>query len=460
MTILLVSTYELGHQPLHLASPTAALQDAGHDVRSVDLSVEELTDGHLAGVDKVAISVPMHTAMRLALDVARRVRDVGRSIPVAVYGLYAGVGSDEHVGGLIDRAIEGAYLGELVEWAADGGVGLTRSLARERHPIPVRAELPGLDAYARLRVDGEERLAGYLEASHGCRHRCKHCPLPVVYDGRLRVVAPEVVAADAAQQVALGARHLTFGDPDFLNAPPHAIKTLEAVRAAAGEDLTFDVTVKVSHVLDHRSIWPRLAELGVTFVVSAFEQADDRLLALLDKGHTVADMREAVAILSDAGIAVRPTWLPFTPWTEGSHIEQIVRFIDETGLWGSVDPIQMSIRLLIPDGSLMLGVPELTPHLTGYDATSLGHRWAPEDPGMDALQSKLADLVEHADAEGAPDAVALQRLVTVISDHLGVDLPEVGDPTAAPRLTESWFCCAEPAARQLTAATGTSDCAC
>jgi pyruvate-formate lyase-activating enzyme len=459
VTILLVSTYELGHQPLHIASPAAALAEAGHDVRTVDLSVQELTDEHFAGVEKVAISVPMHTAMRLALDVARRARQIRPTAPIAVYGLYAGVGSDQHVGNLLDRAIEGEYLGDLVEWASEGGAGRSRSMARERQLIPLRADLPGLDAYARLRVDGEERLAGYLEATHGCRHRCKHCPLPVVYDGRLRIVDPEVVAADATQQVAAGARHLTFGDPDFLNAPPHAIKTLEAVRAAAGDDLTFDVTVKVSHVLDHRGIWPRLAELGVTFVVSAFEQADDRLLDLLDKGHSVADMREAVRILRDAGIAVRPTWLPFTPWTEGRHLESIVRFIDEEGLWGSVDPIQLSIRLLIPDGSLMLDVPELSPHLLGYDADALGHRWEPTDRGMDTLQEHLAELVEEADAEGVADPVALQRLVSAIGDHLGTDLPPVGEPSPAPRLTESWFCCAEPAAKQLAAA-GASDCSC
>jgi pyruvate-formate lyase-activating enzyme len=458
MTILLVSTYELGHQPLHLASPAAALESAGHRVRMVDLSVEELTDAHFAGIDRVAISVPMHTAMRLALDVARHSRHLAPEIPVAVYGLYAGVGADTHVGSLFDRAIEGEYEGALVEWASGSGSGLTRELGRERYRIPVRTELPDLSSYAHLRIDGEERPAGYLEASRGCRHRCRHCPLPTVYDGRLRVVSPEVVAADAAQQVARGARHLTFGDPDFLNAPPHARKVLEEVRRAVGEEVTFDVTVKVSHVLDHRDLWPLLAELGVTFVVSAFEQADDRLLELLDKGHTVADMRQAVALLRNAGIAVRPTWLPFTPWTEGRHLEAIVRFIDEQGLWGSVDPIQLSIRLLIPDGSLMLELPELGPHLLGYDADGLGHRWQPVDPGMDALQAALSAVVEAADSEGVADAVALQRIVDAIGSHLGVALPSVGDPAPAPRLTESWFCCAEPAARQLAGAGSPGDC--
>jgi hypothetical protein len=257
-----------------------------------------------------------------------------------------------------------------------------------------------------------------------------------------------VVVADALQQVDAGARHLTFGDPDFLNAPAHAIRTLEAVKAAVG-DVSVDVTVKVSHILDHADLWPALSGLGVRFVVSAFEQADDRLLELLDKGHTVADMSKAVTILGDAGVAVRPTWLPFTPWTEPAHLAQIVRFMDESNLWGSVDPIQLTIRLLIPDGSLMLGLPELTPHLRGYDSELLGFQWEPTDPRMDSLQQELAAIVEAGDTAGTSDLVTMRSLVEVIGRHTGIAMPVVPDTEVAPRLTESWFCCAEPTARQL-----------
>ena len=35
----MLSTYELGHQPLHVASPAALLRRVGHDVRCLDLSV-------------------------------------------------------------------------------------------------------------------------------------------------------------------------------------------------------------------------------------------------------------------------------------------------------------------------------------------------------------------------------------------------------------------------------------
>ena len=70
---------------------------------------------------------------------------------------------------------------------------------------PSREQLPPLERYARLERDGEEQLAGYVEASHGCVHKCRHCPVPVAYDGRIRIVGRSVVMADIAQLVAAGA---------------------------------------------------------------------------------------------------------------------------------------------------------------------------------------------------------------------------------------------------------------
>lgn len=448
MRVLLVSTYELGHQPLHLAAPAGALAAAGNDVRALDLSIQEFSDEMVEWAERVAISVPMHTAMRLGMDVARRVRDRRPHLPIAFYGLYASVASTHVLGNLADALISGEYETALVKWvegAAEGGVHV--ELGRHRQAIPLRDVLPPVGSYARFRDGSREVPAGYLEATHGCRHRCRHCPLPVVYDGRLRVVEPRVVVADAIQQVEAGARHLTFGDPDFLNAPAHALRTLEAVSDAVGE-VSFDVTVKVSHVLDHSGLWSTLRDLGVRFVVSAFEQADDRLLQLLDKGHTVDDMGKAVRVLGDAGIAVRPTWLPFTPWTEPRHLSQIFHFMDDEDLWGSVDPVQLTIRLLIPDGSLLLGLPEIEPHLRGYDPVLLGHQWVSVDPGMDALQRDLAKIAEDGDAEET-DIRRTRSLVEAIAVATGLDLPAVPDVPPAPRLTESWFCCAEPTARQL-----------
>jgi hypothetical protein len=94
MRVLLLSTYELGHQPLGIAGPAAAFEAAGHATRGVDLAIAGISDETLHWADAVAISIPMHTATRLALEAISAVRSRRPAIPVAWHGLYAPVLAD------------------------------------------------------------------------------------------------------------------------------------------------------------------------------------------------------------------------------------------------------------------------------------------------------------------------------------------------------------------------------
>src|SRR3989440_1991343 len=319
MRLLLVSTYELGHQPLHVASPAAALRRAGHDVRCVDRSVERWDRAAVDWAEAVAFSVPMHTAMRLAMRAAQAVRRARPGLPICFYGLYAPVSRDLTLGRLADRLIAGEYEPALVAWASSGAGGETTDLGRHGFDVPARDLLPPLQTYAHLALGGEERLVGYVEASHGCVHKCRHCPVPVVYDGRIRVVPEDVVLADVEQLVAMGARHITFGDPDFLNGRKHSLSVVRAMHERF-PDLTFDCTTKVEHILEFAGVWPELARDGCLFVTSALECMNDAILARLDKGHTRADAANAVALLREHGVELRPSFLPFTPWTTGQDL--------------------------------------------------------------------------------------------------------------------------------------------
>src|SRR5688572_24127292 len=403
MRVLLVSTYELGHQPLHLASATAALREAGHDVKTVDISVEPWDPTLVDWTHAVAFSVPTHTAMRLAMKGAEAVKRRRPDVPVCFYGLYAQISRDL-TAGTIDHAVAGEYETSLVEWVGSLG-GTTEApvgrieLSRQRQRLPVRTGLPKLKKYAHLALDGEERLVGYVEASRGCVHRCRHCPVPVVYDGRTRKVAVDVVIDDIAQLVDRGARHITFGDPDFLNRWAHSMKIVELVHRRFPE-LTFDVTTKVSHLLRYASLVPLLAEQGCLFVVSAYECVNDEILRYLDKGHTAAEAATATDLLRTNGIEPRPSWLPFMPWTTVSDVQEILDFVVRHDLIGNVDPVQYTIRLLIPQGSLMLEVPELEPYIGPYDAESLSYTWSAADERTVALQQQLTKLVETGQSDG------------------------------------------------------------
>jgi hypothetical protein len=406
--ILLVATYELGQQPGSLGAAAAHLREHGHDVRAVDVSVDPWDPALVEWADEVAFSVPMHTATRLARDLAR-----GIDRPVRCFGLYAAQCTD---------------FATPVDWDA---------------AVPARDLLPPLDRYARLVLGDEERLVGSVLASHGCAHRCRHCPVPVVYDGRVQRVEEASVLADVAQLVAAGARHITFGDPDFLNAPPHSRRIVRAMHEQFPE-LTFDCTVKVEHVIRHTDLWPEFAAAGCLFVVSAFESVDDGTLERLDKGHTAADASHAVEILSTAGIDVRPSWMPFTPWTTRDDVIALLDFVYEHDLVGSVDAVQYAVRLLLPRGSLLLGHPDFMAFVGPWDHERSTFAWTHPEPAIDELQHTLAAL-----AEAGGDAVEVYARVREAAGAPPVDLSAV--TTGRPHLTESWFCCAEPTDLQLRA---------
>jgi radical SAM superfamily enzyme YgiQ (UPF0313 family) len=444
MRVLLVSTYELGHQPLHAASAAAALLGRGHDVRCVDTAIDPWDPVLADDVDAVAIAVPMHTAMRLATGIAGDVRARRPEVPVALYGLYAGVAAEHTLGRLVDRTISGEYERALCEWVDHGGRGHSVELGRSPTPVPARGGLPGLDRYARLSTGGAEHLAAAVETTRGCRSRCRHCPVSAVYDGRTRVVARDDVLADIAHLVGLGVRHVTFADPDFLSAPQHSLRVLEDAHRRFPA-LSFDLTTKVAHVLAHRTRWKRLAAMGCLFVTTAVECVDDAILAVLDKGHTATDAAEAIGILRDAGIAPRPTLLPFTPWTTLDGLVDLVRFTVDHELADAIDPVQWTLRLLVPDGSLLLRQPDIRPFLDGYDAAALGWRWRAADPAVDDLHGRLADLVRHDANAGADPRDTFAAVAATVASAAGVGIAVSGHPArTAPRLTETRFCCAEP----------------
>jgi radical SAM superfamily enzyme YgiQ (UPF0313 family) len=468
--VLLVSTYELGHQPLGLAAPAAALRAAGHDVRTLDVAVEAVDAGAFRDLDLLAISIPMHTAARIGLELARSAQRINPALHVAFYGLYAGplhhlLAAPGHtvIGGEYEPGLV-ALADRIVNGAAEDPVDApATSLARQQYPVPDRRGLAGLDRYATvLRADGEH-LAGYVEATRGCAHTCTHCPITPVYGGALRLVQRETVLADIAQQIEAGARHITFGDPDFLNAVPHSLAIVEAMHER-WPDVTYDATIKVEHLIDHEAVLPRLRKTGCLFITSAFESCNDAILATLEKGHTRTDMDRAIALTARAGISIRPTWVAFTPWTAMDDYLDILEFVGRHGLQRAVQPVQYSLRLLLPPGSPLNRVLDDEGLLGPFDEERLTYTWANPDPRVDALQVEVARVVEKAagapcdcdDAACTPEAedAALTfervRAAAYATAERSVPASRGPEPPAlVPGLSEAWYCCAEPTEAQL-----------
>jgi radical SAM superfamily enzyme YgiQ (UPF0313 family) len=454
-SVLFISCYELGHQPHAVAVPLGFLRRAGFAPEALDIAVEKLDAGKVEKARLVAISVPMHTALRLGVRVAERVRQVNPSARVCFYGLYAALNADYLLGHVADYCVGGECEGPLVALAealeagatgpVDGviqrGLPARPYLGRLRFPLPVRSELPPLEQYAKLEHNGARRVAGYVEASRGCLHLCTHCPIPPVYGGRFFVVPQEVVLEDVRRQVQAGATHVTFGDPDFLNGPGHALKVVRALHAEF-PGLTFDFTAKVEHVLERRELFPEFASCGCVFMISAVESLSDRVLTILEKNHTRADVEEALGVVRGAGIAFRPTWVPFTPWTTWDDYLEILNFVEAFGLIDHIDPVQFSIRLLVPPGSYLENHPAMRPYRGELDQASFSYNWAHPDPRMDRLQKEVSALVER-DTQAGEDAGLTFYRIKALAEGRGpaeATCPLPRDRVRAPRLSEPWFC--------------------
>jgi radical SAM superfamily enzyme YgiQ (UPF0313 family) len=451
--VLLVSCYELGHHPLGTAWPAAFLERAGFHPAQLDLAVEPLDEAAVRRARFVGISVPMHTALRLGVRAAERIRMLNPDAFICFYGLYASLNAAYLLAGRGHAVLGGELeqaLVSLVEQVSGGDRRATADvsrplLARLDFPLPHRATAPGAPGYARLERDGQRVIAGYVEATRGCLHHCLHCPIPPVYGGRFFVVPAPVVLADIRQQVEAGARHITFGDPDFLNGPGHALRVTRALHADF-PDVTFDITAKIEHLVRHRTVVPELAALGCVFIVSAVESFSDVVLARLEKGHTRADVFTALGITRDAGVTLRPSFVAFTPWTTFDDYLDMLEVTVAEALIDQVDPIQYAIRLLVPPGSALLEKPWMREHLGELDETALTYRWTHPDPRMDRLAGMVSRLVEEA-AERAEDAAETLDRIRAAAAALA-ERPRPEPRTGATprvrrrsaRLTEPWFC--------------------
>jgi radical SAM superfamily enzyme YgiQ (UPF0313 family) len=457
--ILLVSTYELGHQPFALAALGSFLERAGFAPAYLDTSVEKLDDVAVSKAKLVAISVPMHTALRLGAQVFARVRETNPRAKAGFFGLYAPLNGDELVRLGADFVLGGECEPLVVELAEALSRGDESALLDYRQrtaieaertrldfPPPSRQSLPPLARYARL-VEGEagpRRLAGHVEASRGCLHHCRHCPIPPAYAGRFFVLPEEIVLGDIAAQVESGATHVTFGDPDFLNGPMHSLRIVRKMHEAH-PSVTFDFTAKVEHLLRHRELLPELGRLGLSFVVSAVESLSDVVLSRLAKGHSREDVEQLFDLAEQHGIVVRPSFVSFTPWTTLEDYRDVLRFIERRGIVDWVDPIQLAIRLLIPPSSLLLDQPDVRELVGNLEPGTYTHAWRHPDAAMDQLYEAVSARVEK-DAKARADAAVT---FTALRSLAGIEGEARWRRRPSPRLSESWFCCAEPTRDQL-----------
>ena len=438
LRIVLLSTYDQGRQPFGLASPAAWLRRAGHDVACADLAIAALPTLEVREAGLIALYLPMHTATRLAGTVLRTIRTLNPHAHLCCYGLYAPL-NEQYLRECGTQTVIGGEFEAALVRLADSGVSPS-GVVLDRLPFvtPDRAGLPVLQRYPKL-VDGSvKRIAGYTEASRGCKHMCRHCPVVPVYGGVFRVVPQDVVIEDVRRQVSAGAEHITFGDPDFFNGPSHGIRIVETMHAEFPR-LTYDVTIKIEHLLKHRDHLAALKRTGCSFVTSAVESIDDSVLAKLDKGHTEADFVEAVRLMRANELPLAPTFIPFTPWTTVAGYRALLAAIAKLNLIDAVAPVQLALRLLITSGSRLLELDDIQRVVGEYDARALAYRWHHHEHTVDLMADEVMRIVREDARARAPRRATFRRIWEHFHSrplHDEVLLPR----TVIPYMEEPWFC--------------------
>jgi radical SAM superfamily enzyme YgiQ (UPF0313 family) len=477
LNVLLISTYELGRQPFGLASPAAWLRNAGFEVECSDLSRASLDEAVVRRAEFIAFYLPMHTATRLALRVLPKILQINGQAPVCFYGLYA-LMNEPYLRKLGAEVILGGEFEEELVQAAKSIAGLQRDhsggnfLAAPSAPapdivsspthdrsgsavgptrlqflVPDRHGLPDPSRYARLELPGgKARITGYTEASRGCKHMCRHCPVVPVYQGRFRIVQPEVVLEDIRRQVAAGARHITFGDPDFFNGIRHAVSIITALHVEH-PTLSYDVTIKVEHLLKHANLVQLLRDTGCLFVTTAVESFDDQILARLDKGHTRADFIRVLEMFRGVGLALAPTFVAFTPWTSLGGYRDFLDAIARLDLVENVAPVQLCVRLLVPAGSRLLELEEIANIASPFDEAALMYPWRHQDEQVDELYEQVQAVISVALRENVSRAEVFQRVWKVAQTPATGNarlewpaMPPLRARAAIPYLTEPWYC--------------------
>ena len=463
MNIVLISTYELGRQPFGLASPAAWLRRRGNNVVALDLARQSLDEASIGSAQLLAIYLPMHTATRLATQLIPQLRKQNPGAHLCCYGLYAPMNVDYLRALGVSTILGGEFEEGLVQLAerlsANGRqesaqpVESMISMARLQFEVPDRSGMPAMEKYAHLIVPGDGfRIVGSTEASRGCKHLCRHCPIVPVYKGVFRIVGRDVVLEDVRRQVGAGAQHITFGDPDFFNGIRHAMELVEAFHREFPA-VTYDVTIKIEHLLRYEEHLPTLRDTGCLFVISAVESVDNAVLEFLDKGHTREDFLRVVKAFRDLGMALHPTFVPFTPWTTVDGYVDLLRVIEAQGVIENVAPIQLGIRLLIPEGSRMLELEDVRRQVGRFDPQSLAYPWKNADPRLDAMSDIVQEIAAAAERQKESRPATFERIWKAAHAAAGLPAPQIDIPSsshaAIPFLSEPWYCCAEPTRDQL-----------
>ncbi len=195
----------------------------------------------------------------------------------------------------------------------------------------------------------------------------------------------------------------------------------------------------MEHLLKHRDLLPLLKRTNCVFVTSAVESLDDAVLEKLAKGHTRADFLESAGADARDRPAAGAHLHPVHPWTTMESYRAFLRTLVELDLHTQITPIQLAIRLLIPEGSLLLELAEIRTLVGLFDARALYYPWHNPDPALDALVREIQETIKREEKRRTARAEIFRQIWDLAENGEFPDIPLASRATI-PYLTEPWYC--------------------
>lgn len=165
-----------------------------------------------------------------------------------------------------------------------------------------------------------------LQASRGCLHACGFCSYAGSFASR---PLSQVLGEIRNNRRKWGINFFRFTDADIAADKGRTMELCRALEADGGYSWT--CFARADSLLD-RDLLEAMKRAGCLWIFLGVESGSDKVLKAMNKGCTVAGMREGIAKVRDAGIGVHGNFVVGYPGEDPGTLEETLEFVRGSGL--------------------------------------------------------------------------------------------------------------------------------
>lgn len=383
MRVLLINSNRLKNPPvipIGLCYIASSIEDAGHEVRVLDLcfssdpateigrAIAEATPDivgiTIRNIDTCTATNPEFLIDDVLSGVIRPIKGAF-SGPIVIGGPAVGISGAEILAYLdLEYAIVGDGELAIVEFVRRlenkeslsglGGLIIRQNgvIIEENQPYRPRdidnLPLPEIWRHIDLKPYRQFDAPLQIQTKRGCELSCSYCTYNLIEGKKYRLRDPQKVAREIESLVrATGIRRIEFTDSTF-NVPSHHAKAV--LRAIVELNIKLDLrTMGVNPSAVDEELVDLMKKAGFRDLDLGIEACDNGMLKSLGKNFSVQDIARSAKLLQKKGIPVRFFLLLGAPGETGDTLKNTFHSLDK--IVGSWDIVTVSMGLRVYKGS-------------------------------------------------------------------------------------------------------------